>query len=158
MTTSTSESAVGSTIANGSPLQRLTPEQIEEIGREFRAIHDEVYADLGEHDARYIREMIKLHRRLGAMSRAVLIASRYRPAWVLGTAGLSVAKILENMEIGHNVMHGQWDWMNDPEIHSSTWDWDTASPAFAWKHSHNYLHHTYTNIVGKDRDVGYDAL
>jgi fatty acid desaturase len=158
MTTSTSESAAGSITANASPLQRLTPEQIEEIGREFRAIHDEVYADLGEHDARYIREMIKLHRRLGAMSRAVLIASRYRPAWVLGTAGLSVAKILENMEIGHNVMHGQWDWMNDPEIHSSTWDWDTASPAFAWKHSHNYLHHTYTNIVGKDRDVGYDAL
>ena len=54
------------------------------------------------------------------------------------------------MEIGHNVMHGQWDWMNDPEIHSSTWDWDTASTAEAWKHSHNYIHHTYTNILGKD--------
>ncbi|NIB33044.1 hypothetical protein HBB16_17035 [Pseudonocardia sp. MCCB 268] len=27
---------------------------------------------------------------------------------------LSIAKILENMEIGHNVMHGQWDWMRDP--------------------------------------------
>ena len=77
---------------------------------------------------------------------------------VLGTAGLSVAKILENMEIGHNVMHGQWDWMNDPNIHSSTWDWDTASPAAAWKHSHNYVHHTYTNVIGKDKDVGYEIL
>jgi linoleoyl-CoA desaturase len=86
------------------------------------------------------------------------MASRYRPAWLLGTAGLSVAKILENMEIGHNVLHGQWDWMNDPNIHSSTWDWDTASPASAWKHSHNYLHHTYTNVIGKDRDVGYDIM
>ena len=55
------------------------------------------------------------------------MASRYPPAWVLGTTGLSVAKILENMEIGHNILHGQWDWMNDPNIHSSTWDWDTAS-------------------------------
>ena len=86
------------------------------------------------------------------------MASRYPPAWVLGTAGLSVAKILENMEIGHNVMHGQWDWMNDPNIHSSTWDWDTASPAAAWKHSHNYVHHTFTNIVGKDKDVGYEIM
>jgi linoleoyl-CoA desaturase len=86
------------------------------------------------------------------------MASRYWPAWVLGTTGLSVAKILENMEIGHNVMHGQWDWMNDPYIHSSTWDWDTASPASAWKHSHNYVHHTFTNIVGKDKDVGYEIM
>jgi linoleoyl-CoA desaturase len=62
------------------------------------------------------------------------------------------------MEIGHNVLHGQWDWMNDPQIHSSTWDWDTASTAEAWKHSHNYIHHTYTNIRGKDRDLGYEVM
>ena len=62
------------------------------------------------------------------------------------------------MEIGHNVMHGQWDWMNDPQIHSSTWDWDTASTAEAWKHSHNYVHHTYTNIRGKDKDLGYEIM
>jgi NADPH-dependent stearoyl-CoA 9-desaturase len=62
------------------------------------------------------------------------------------------------MEIGHNVMHGQWDWMNDPDIHSSTWDWDTASSAEAWKHSHNYVHHTYTNIRGKDKDLGYEVM
>ncbi|MDX6400024.1 MAG: NADPH-dependent stearoyl-CoA 9-desaturase [Gaiellaceae bacterium] len=102
--------------------------------------------------------MIQFHRRLAALSRIVLMASRYTPAWILGTTGLSVAKILENMEIGHNVMHGQWDWMNDPSIHSSTWDWDTASPAAAWKHSHNYVHHTYTNIIGKDNDVGYEIM
>ena len=140
------------------PLHRLSPEQIEQIGIEFQAIHDEVYADLGDRDVKYIRGIIEFHRRLGALSRIVLMASRYPPAWLLGTTGLSVAKILENMEIGHNVLHGQWDWMNDPNIHSSTWDWDTASPAGAWKHSHNYVHHTYTNIVGKDKDVGYEIM
>ncbi len=144
--------------ANGNPLHRLTPEQLEELGREFQAIHDDVFAALGEHDAHYIRSMIQLQRRMAAISRAVLIASRYRPAWLLGTTGLSVAKILENMEIGHNVMHGQWDWMNDPSIHSSSWDWDTASPASSWKHSHNFVHHTYTNIIGKDKDVGYEIM
>ncbi len=140
------------------PIDGLSDEQIEEIAQRFQAIHDEVFSDLGENDAHYIRSIISFQRRLAAISRIVLTASRYKPAWVLGTVGLSVAKILENMEIGHNVMHGQWDWMNDPNIHSSTWDWDTASPAAAWKHSHNYVHHTYTNVVGKDKDVGYEIM
>ena len=69
-----------------------------------------------------------------------------------------MAKILENMEIGHNVMHGQWDWMRDPKIHSTTWEWDNASTADGWKHSHNEVHHTYTNIVGKDNDLGYGIM
>ena len=141
-----------------SPLARLTDEQIEELGAEFAAIHDEVFADLGDRDARYIHSMIELHRRLVVLARAILLFSRYKPAWIAGTATLSLAKILENMEIGHNVMHGQWDWMNDPHIHSSTWDWDSASTAEAWKHSHNYVHHTYTNIRGKDRDLGYEIM
>ena len=140
------------------PLQRLSDEQLEQLAKEFDAIHDEVYDDLGADDAKYIRSVIEFHRRLVVLSRIVLMASRYKPAWVLGTAGLSVAKILENMEIGHNVMHGQWDWMNDPDINSQTWDWDTASPASAWRHSHNYVHHTYTNIRGKDKDLGYEIM
>ena len=140
------------------PLARLTREQIDEIGDAFQKIGDEVREDLGEADAHYIRSLIEFHRRLAALSRIVLMASRYPPAWLLGTTGLSVAKILENMELGHNIMHGQWDWMNDPNIHSSTWDWDNVSPAAAWKHSHNYLHHTYTNVVGLDKDVGYEIM
>jgi fatty acid desaturase len=141
-----------------SPLARLSDEQIERIGREFDAIHDEVFADLGEGDARYIRNVIKLHRGLVLAARALLMGSRRRPLWLAGTAALSVAKILENMEIGHNVLHGQWDWMNDPYINSRTWDWDTASPAEAWRHSHNYEHHTFANIRGKDRDLGYEIM
>jgi len=140
------------------PLARLTPEQIEELGKEFDAIHDEVFAELGDRDSRYIRSTIKLHRQLVLAARGMLMGSRYKPLWVGGTAALSVAKILENMEIGHNVMHGQWDWMNDPDINSQNWDWDTASPADAWRHSHNYEHHTFTNIRGKDRDLGYEIM
>jgi len=140
------------------PLYRLTPEQIEEIGREFDALHDEVFDDLGERDAVYIRSMIALHRRLVLLGRLWLFGAKNKPMWAMGTATLSMAKILENMEIGHNVMHGQWDWMNDPHIHSRSWDWDSASTAEAWKHSHNFIHHTYTNIRGKDRDLGYEIM
>jgi fatty acid desaturase len=141
-----------------SPLARLSAEQLEQLGRELDALHDEVFADLGERDARYIRNTIKLHRQLVLAARLLLLGSRRRPLWLLGTASLSLAKVLENMEIGHNVMHGQWDWMNDPDINSQSWDWDTASPADAWRHSHNYEHHTFTNIRGKDRDLGYEIM
>jgi NADPH-dependent stearoyl-CoA 9-desaturase len=147
-----------SEIGQQSPLAALSGEQIEQLGREFDAIHDEVYADLGDRDSRYIRSTIKLHRQLVLAARAMLMGSSRRPLWLGGTAALSLAKILENMEIGHNVMHGQWDWMNDPDINSQNWDWDTASPADAWRHSHNYEHHTFTNIRGKDRDLGYEIM
>jgi linoleoyl-CoA desaturase len=140
------------------PLHRLTKEQLEEIGRELDELHEQVKADLGDRDARYIRSMIALQRRLALLGRTELFASRWRAPWALGTATLGLAKILENMEIGHNVLHGQWDWMNDPVINSRAWDWDTASTAEAWRHSHNYIHHTFTNILGKDRDLGYEIM
>ncbi len=143
---------------NANPLARLSDEELEQIGKEFDQLHEEVKADLGDRDARYIRGIIGLQRRLVLIGRAELFASRFWPAWWLGMATLSVAKILENMEIGHNVMHGQWDWMNDPVINSQVWDWDTASTKEAWKHSHNYIHHTYTNILGQDKDLGYEIM
>lgn len=140
------------------PIAHLTAEDIVVIGKELDAIRDRVMADLGERDARYIRRLVRTQRSLELGSRAVLLFSLFPPAWIVGTAGLSVAKILENMEIGHNVLHGQWDWMRDPKIHSTTWEWDHVSPADQWKHSHNELHHRYTNVVGKDNDLGYGIM
>jgi fatty acid desaturase len=140
------------------PLHHLSDEQIEAIGRELDELHERIKADLGNRDSTYIRSVVALQRRLALLARLTLFASHRRVPWALGTAMLSLAKILENMEIGHNVLHGQWDWMNDPVINSSNWDWDTASTAEAWKHSHNYIHHTYTNILGKDKDLGYEIM
>jgi fatty acid desaturase len=136
----------------------LSPEDVTELGRELDAIRVDIEASRGDKDAAYIRRVITLQRGLDAAGRATLFASLFPPAWVAGTTLLALAKIIENMEIGHNVSHGQWDWMNDPEIHSATWEWDNASASSHWKHSHNVIHHTYTNIVGKDRDVGYGVL
>jgi linoleoyl-CoA desaturase len=77
---------------------------------------------------------------------------------VVGTLALTGAKVLDNMEIGHNVLHGQWDWMRDPKIHSSTWEWDHVTPAAQWKRAHNETHHLYTNILGRDNDLGYGIM
>nr|NLD41361.1 acyl-CoA desaturase [Actinomycetales bacterium] len=148
------------TTASGKPdpIAHLTAADIEEIGRRLDAIRDEVVVSRGEKDAAYIRGVIRAQRILDLSSRAVLLGSRWWPAWILGTAGLTVAKIIENTEIGHNILHGQWDWMRDPKIHSTTWEWDFASPAEQWKRSHNVGHHTYTNVIGMDDDLGYNIL
>ncbi|MDT5165736.1 MAG: NADPH-dependent stearoyl-CoA 9-desaturase [Mycobacterium sp.] len=140
------------------PFAHLGEQEREKLGKELDAIHDEVFADLGDRDRAYIKKVISVQRQIIVAGRVLLLGSRSKTAWVLGTACLGMAKILENMEIGHNVMHGQWDWMNDPDIHSSVWDWDTASTAESWRHSHNFIHHTYTNIRGKDKDLGYEIM
>ena len=140
------------------PIAHLTPEDIEMLGIELDAIRQSVIDSRGASDAAYIRKVIKTQRSLELGSRAVLLFSIFPPAWFVGTAGLSVAKILDNMEIGHNILHGQWDWMRDPKIHSTTWEWDHATPAEQWKVSHNELHHNFTNVVGKDNDLGYGIM
>src|SRR5689334_19793622 len=149
MSTSTSTETQSKASTNGhepqNPLHKLTAEQIEAIGKEFDELHEAVKNDLGARDSKYIRSIIALQRELALAGRLELIASRWRIPWAIGAATLGMAKILENMEIGHNVMHGQWDWMNDPVINSRAWDWDTASTAESWRHSHNFIHHTYTN-------------
>ena len=140
------------------PIAHLSEDDIEMLGRELDAIRQQILDSRGERDANYIRNVIDFQRKLELGSRAVLLFSLFPPAWLAGTVGLSVAKIVENMEIGHNVMHGQWDWMRDSKIHSTTWEWDNASPSDMWKHSHNEIHHTYTNVVGKDEDLGYGIM
>ncbi|WP_026533268.1 fatty acid desaturase family protein [Arthrobacter sp. H41] len=154
----------GALAASGHPLVRppaarhLTDEQIAELGVELDAIRDDILAKRGATDAAYIRRVIKVQRGLEFAGRGALLFGRNRAAWIAGTTMLSFAKILENMEIGHNVLHGQWDWMRDPDIHSTTWEWDFVTPARSWQHTHNDLHHRWTNVVGKDRDVGYNLL
>jgi NADPH-dependent stearoyl-CoA 9-desaturase len=136
----------------------LTRSQIESFGQELDAIRERLVADLGECDARYIRKVIRAQRGLEVAGRGLMFAGFLPPAWLAGVTALSLSKILDNMEIGHNVMHGQYDWMNDPDLSGKGFEWDTACPADQWRHSHNYMHHTHTNIVGKDRDIGYGVL
>jgi len=136
----------------------LTLAQIDAFGAEMDALRRKVVEDLGEVDANYLRNVVDKQRKLEVLGRGLLAAGIFPPAFVAGVGALALSKIIDNMEIGHNVMHGQYDWMRDEALNSLVFEWDTVAPADNWKHSHNYMHHTYTNIIGKDRDVGYGLL
>ncbi len=136
----------------------LTEADIESLAFELDAIRQDIEDSRGERDARYIRRTIATQRGLEVAGRLLLLGSSKRSFWWAGTATLGVAKIIENMEIGHNVMHGQWDWMNDPEIHSSSWEWDMTGASKHWRFTHNFMHHKYTNILGMDDDVGFGLI
>ncbi|BDX35113.1 fatty acid desaturase [Mycobacterium antarcticum] len=128
----------------------------------FAAELDEIRADVedsrGEQDRAYICRTILLQRGLDIAARLTIGLSKGRLGWAVGTTALAVAKSIENMELAHNIGHGQWDWMNDPEIHSTTWEWDMVGPSSQWRYSHNYRHHVFTNVVGVDEDLGYGVM
>jgi fatty acid desaturase len=136
----------------------LTEAQVDELGTELDTIRARLVDDLGTEDRDYIYRVVKAQRALEVGGRASLFLGFLPPFWLAGTAALSLSKILDNMEIGHNVMHGQYDWMRDPGMNSKMFEWDNVCPGDQWRHSHNYMHHTFTNILGKDRDIGYGVL
>ncbi|GGF25362.1 fatty acid desaturase family protein [Williamsia phyllosphaerae] len=136
----------------------LSDADVAELGAKLDDMRRRIESDRGERDARYLRRTIAAQRIVEAAGRLVLWNNKSRTEWIVGTALLSAAKIIENMELGHNVMHGQWDWMNDPEVHSTSWEWDMVCASPHWKHSHNYIHHKYTNVYGMDEDLGYEVM
>ena len=128
------------------------------FAEELDALRLEVIADVGERDARHIRRMRHSVQGLAIGGRSLLMFGIGPLSWIGGVIGLSLAKIIENMEVGHNVMHGQYDWMNDPSLNSQTYEWDIVCDGDHWRHSHNVEHHDHTNIIGKDHDFGYGML
>jgi NADPH-dependent stearoyl-CoA 9-desaturase len=136
----------------------LSREEAEAFGRELEELRKEVVASLGQADVDHIRRMIRAARYAEAGGRLALHVGLDPVSFAAGVGAVALSKILDNMEIGHNVMHGQYDWTKDPELDSRTYEWDIVCTGDDWRHSHNYEHHTFTNIVGKDRDIGYALL
>ena len=136
----------------------LSRAEVDALQTELDAIRDAVTQKLGADDVAHIRKMIRRARGSAIAGRTMLGFGFDPISFVVGVAALAHAKIVENMEVGHNVMHGQYDWTNDPALNSQTYEWDNVCDAGMWRNFHNYEHHTYTNILGKDRDFGYTIL
>ncbi|WP_140727806.1 fatty acid desaturase family protein [Pseudomonas sp. Hp2] len=141
----------------------LSPAELQAFGDELDALRVRTLADVGARDARYIRRVAAAVRWAGLLGRALLFLGAFVhgalvPAWIAGVLLLALSKILENMELGHNVMHGQFDWMGDPRLDGNTYEWDIVATADNWRKTHNFRHHTYTNVRGMDDDIGYGLL
>jgi fatty acid desaturase len=145
-------------IADVTEFAHLTSSDLEAFADALDEIRRDVEESRGAKDRAYIRRTITFQRVLEVASRLVIAGSKGKLGWTVGTAGLAAAKSIENMELAHNIGHGQWDWMNDPEIHSTTWEWDMAGLSSQWRYSHNYRHHVNTNVLGVDDDLGYGVL
>ncbi len=145
-------------IADVAEYDHLSDADLKRLEVALEAIRRDIEDSRGEKDRAYIRRAIAFRRCLDLAARLVIAASRSKAGWALGTTALAAAKSIENMELGHNICHGQWDWMNDPEIHSSTWKWDMAGVSSQWRFSHNYRHHVFTNVIGVDDDLGYGVV
>jgi linoleoyl-CoA desaturase len=142
----------------GQKSRSLTPAELDKLAAELDAIRQQTLSDLGEADAKYIRRIVASVRYTAMAGRGLLFLGWFPPAWLAGTGLLAVAKILENMELAHNVMHGQYDWMNEPTLNGQRYEWDTVGTSDNWRKTHNFKHHTYTNVQGMDDDVGYGLL
>ncbi|WP_017912839.1 acyl-CoA desaturase [Xanthomonas sp. SHU 166] len=141
----------------------LTPAELQAFGDELDALRMRTLADLGARDARYIRRIVAAVRYTGVAGRGLLFLGAFVhsvlvPAWIAGVLLLTLSKILENMELGHNVMHGQYDWMGDTHLNGNTYEWDIVATGDNWRKTHNFKHHTYTNVRGMDDDIGYGLL
>jgi len=54
-------------------------------------------------------------------------------------------------------MHGQYDWTGDPALDGARYEWDIACTGTDWPLA-QLRAHTFTNVLGRDRDVGYGFL
>ncbi len=94
----------------------LTPADLDALGAEVDAIRERVSAERGEADVAYLERVIRAQRGLEVAGRASLFLGFLPPFWLFGATALGVSKILDNMEIGHNGMHGKYDWARDPSL------------------------------------------
>jgi linoleoyl-CoA desaturase len=136
----------------------LSVEEKAEFATELDRIRSTVIDSLGAADVDHLRRVVRAANISGAAGRGLLHFGFGPVTFVAGVAALASAKILENMEIGHNVMHGQYDWTGIPEFQGQTYEWDNVCDGANWRHFHNFEHHTYTNVLGLDRDIGYEVL
>jgi fatty acid desaturase len=139
--------------------RHLSRADIEQIGIELDAIRQDVLDSRGASDAAYIRRMVKTQRYLELGSRAVLLGSIFPPAFIAGHGGAVAGQ--DPRQHGDRPQHPARPVGLDARPQDPLDDLGVGhgvSPAEQWKHAHNDLHHTYTNVIGKDNDLGYGIM
>lgn len=126
---------------------------------DITTLYAETKAKMGEDDLEHIRNVAAYSKAIKERSEALIKKSESLQAWSRGVVLGALHTLLEFSELGHNIMHGSYDHLTDAgEFHSERWVWDFVTDPREWRVMHHQNHHPFTNIVGKDHDLGYSFL
>jgi len=129
-----------------------------EIHRAFDEIKDRHRCDLGERDVAHIKNIRRSSRLFEVLGRS-LIFFLPGPFALIGVPFLFLHRNLEAIEIGHNVLHGQYDSFDEiPQFHADNFRWKAPIDESAWRQEHNAIHHVHTNVYEMDPDLNHGFL
>ena len=125
---------------------------------ELQSLYARTRAAMGEDDLTHIRNVAAYGQAIDARRRELLRAGG--PGAVRRAAVLeALYRLLQFSELGHNILHGSYDHLADNTgYHSELYAWDFNVDESQWKVMHHEGHHPYTNILGKDHDLGYSVV
>lgn len=116
-------------------------------------------ARLGPADVRYIKRLRLFSRIFEALGRGLIWFGFEPLSWALGVLLLFLHRNLESIEIGHNVLHGQYDCFPEiPEFHAHNFRWKSPIDEEGWRREHNNMHHVFTNVYAQDPDLTHGIL
>lgn len=139
-----------------SEAERLRYDAIE---ADFNALQARYRERLGAEDVAYIRKLRRYSRVFEVMGRSLLWFGFDPFTFVLGIGFLFLHRNLESIEIGHNVLHGQYDYFPEiPEFHAKNFRWKSPIDEEGWRREHNNMHHVFTNVYAKDPDLTHGIL
>lgn len=116
-------------------------------------------AALGAQDVRYIKALRRYSRIFEGIGRALIWFGFDPLSFVVGILFLFLHRNLESIEIGHNVLHGQYDYFPEiPEFHSKNFRWKSPIDEEGWRREHNNMHHVFTNVYAQDPDLTHGIL
>lgn len=140
----------------------LSPSELaryDAIQAAFDQLQARYRAQLGPDDVRYIRRLRYFSRIFEALGRGLLWFGLGPFSLGLGVLLLFLHRNLESIEIGHNVLHGQYDCFPEiPEFHAKNFRWKSPIDEEGWRREHNNMHHVFTNVYAQDPDLTHGIL
>lgn len=149
------------TINSGRPsaLAHVDPTLFDQIEKEIDGIKQRYRNKLGPDDIAYIKGLRRKSRLFEALGRGLLWVGPGPISFAAGVFFVWLHRNIESIEIGHNVLHGQYDYFPEiPQFHAHHFKWKAPVDEEGWRREHNALHHVYTNVYEKDPDLNHGFL
>ena len=141
----------------------LDEAQLAAFAGEISAVGERTRSLLGnEEDERYLRRLKWSNFGFEAFGRGLIHFSFEPITYALGVILLSIHFNLE-VTFAHNCGHGAFNRLKTKKglekYNTKDYSAHKLPASFnGWKFSHNTLHHSNPNIVGKDPDIGYEVF